>query len=241
MHLHVIICKSVEGKNMKKLIIVLLLTASLLFANSIVGSWQVDRKRTQSANKGTNQKILASSMVAMARMDIYGNKTLIAPNIGLKGKWIKKGKHYFLVADGEKKPIVLLDANHMTMTLGSRIYYTRIGNTAPKKTVVKQSEVGFKLESVYRSKKIKGDYRFLLLSKHKTVYFLQTDKTSHVSKKEIMSGKLFSQSKHGFVFHNDSPYEMKRGQPYIPMEDKEISVLSSKKLKYDGAEYVLQK
>jgi hypothetical protein len=106
---------------------------------------------------------------------------------------------------------------------------------------VKQSTVGFKLDRVYRSKKIQGDYRFLLLSKHKTIYFLQTDKTSYVSRKEIMSGKLLSQSKHGFVFHNDSPYEMKRGQPYIPMEDKEISVLSSKKLKYDGAEYVLQK
>jgi hypothetical protein len=94
---------------------------------------------------------------------------------------------------------------------------------------------------VYRSKKIKGDYRFLLLSKHKTIYFLQTDKTSHVSIKEIISGKLLSQRKQGFVFHNDSPYEMRKGQPYIPMENKEITVLSSKKLKYDGVEYVLQK
>ena len=97
-----------------------------------------------------------------------------------------------------------------------------------------------KLDRVYRSNKTKGDYRFLLLSKHKTMYFLQTDKTSHVSKKEIMSGKLLSQSKHGFVFHNDSPYEIRKGQPYIPMENKEITVLSSKKLKYDGVEYILQ-
>jgi hypothetical protein len=56
-----------------------------------------------------------------------------------------------------------------------------------------------------------------------------------------MSGRLLSQRKHGFAFHNDLPYEMRKGQPYIPMEDKEISILSSKKLKYDGAEYVLQK
>jgi hypothetical protein len=226
---------------MKKPIVALLLTTTLLFSNSIVGSWQIDKVRTKSANKDVDQKMLASSMVAMARMDIYGNKTLTAPNIGLKGKWIKKGEHYFLVADGEKKPIVLLDANHMSMSLGSRIYYTRIGNTAAKKRDLKQSTVGFKLDRVYRSKKIKGDYRFLLLSKHKTIYFLQTDKTSHVSRKEIMSGRLLSQRKHGFAFHNDLPYAMRKGQPYIPMEDKEITVLSSKKLKYDGAEYVLQK
>ena len=225
---------------MKKIIIALLLTTGLLVANSIVGSWQIDKVRTKSANRDANQKMLASSMVAMVRMNIYGNKTLTAPNIGLKGKWIKKGRHYFLVADGEKKSIVLLDANHMYMTLGSRIYYVRKGNTAPKKTEVKQSKVGFELGSVYRSKKIKGDYRFLLLSKHKTMYFLQTDKTSHVSIKEIMSGKLLSQSKHGFVFHNDSPYKIRKGQPYIPMENKEITVLSSKKLKYDGVEYILQ-
>jgi hypothetical protein len=56
-----------------------------------------------------------------------------------------------------------------------------------------------------------------------------------------MSGRLLSQRKHGFAFHNDLPYAMRKGQPYIPMEDKEITVLSSKKLKYDGAEYVLQK
>jgi len=226
---------------MNKSITVIFLTTALLFGSSIVGSWQIDKKRTQSANRDVTQKMFASSMVAMARMNIYENKTLTTPNIGLKGKWIKKGKHYFLLADGEKKSIVLLDASHMTMTLGSRIYYTRIGNTAPKKTDLKQSKVGFKLGNVYRSKKIKGDYRFLLLSKHKTMYFLQTDKTSHVSKKEIMTGKLLSQSKHGFVFHNDSPYEMRKDQPYIPMENKKITVLSSGKLKYDGAVYVLQK
>ena len=191
---------------MKKFIIAIVLTTAFLFGSSIVGSWQIDKKHTKSANKDANQK-----MLAMARMNIYGNKTLTAPNIGLKGKWIKKGKHYFLVADGEKKSIVLLDANHMYMTLGSHIYYVRMGNTAPKKTEIKQSKVTFKLGSVYRSKKIKGDYRFLLLSKHKTMYFLQTDKTSHVSIKEIMSGKLLSQSKHGFVFHNDSPYKIRKG------------------------------
>jgi len=185
--------------------------------------------------------MLASSMVAMARMNIYGNKTLTAPNIGLKGKWIKKGKHYFLLDNGNKKPIVLLDANHMTMALGSRMYYRRRGNTASKTTDVKLSKVTFKLDRVYHSKKTKGDYRFLLLSKHKTMYFLQTDKTSHVSRKEIISGKLRYADKDGFVFHNDSPYEMRKDQPYIPMEDKEITIVSSKKLKYDGVEYTLQK
>ena len=226
---------------MKRPIIAIVLTTVLLSANSIVGSWQIDKKHTKSANKDANQKMLSLNMAAMERMYIYENKTLTATNIGLKGKWIKKGKRYFLLDNGNKKPIVLLDANHMTMALGSRMYYTRKGNTAPKTTDVKQSKVTFKLGRVYRSKKIKGDYRFLLLSKHKTMYFLQTDKTNHVSKKEIMSGKLLSTGKEGFVFHNDSPYEMRKDQPYIPMEDKEVTVVSSKKLKYDGVVYVLQK
>jgi len=226
---------------MKKVIIVLL-TITSLFANNIVGSWQIDKERTQNANSSVNQKMLASSMVAMERMNIFENYTLISPNIGLKGKWIKKGRDYFLVADAEKKPIVLLDANHMYMTLGNRMYYIRSGETASHKTALNQSEVTFKLGKVYHSKRIKDDYRFLLLSENQTFYFLQTDKTSHISKKELITGKLMaSQKKHGFVFHNDSPYEIRKGQPYIPMERKEINILSAQKLKYDGAEYVLQK
>ena len=221
-----------------KQIIMILLSTSLLFSASIVGSWKIEKARTIKANKKENKM----AMKMFERMDIYKNHTVQIKPSGLDSKWVKSGKGYYMILHGDKVPITSIDVNHLTLQFDKdMVHYKRTSSKAIKQAFLKQSQVKFKLDRIYRSK-IKDDYAFILLSKNRTMYFLQTDRKKTISVKEIKAGKLKVQKKrNGFTFSDKAVYELKNGNPYIVLESKEIKVLSSKKFKYRGNVYELQK
>jgi len=225
---------------MKHIWIVMLSTMmffSVFVSANIVGSWKIDKERTIKANK----KVDEAGLKMFERMDIYNNHTVEIKVVGLKSKWKKSKKAYSMTVLGDVYPITLLDKNHLKVKLQDTVHYTRMSKKVIKQASVKQSEVRFQIGKIYRSK-IKDDYAFILLSKDRVMYFLQTDRKKKISTKEIIAGALKAQKKKkGFYFADNTVYELKNGNPYIIMEDKMVKILNAKELKYRGNVYVLQK
>jgi hypothetical protein len=232
-----------RGENMKQMkilgtiVMLLMLGSSLLFSASLVGSWKIDRARTIEANKKENKM----GMKMFALMNIYANHTVEITRVGLKSKLHKNAQGYSMIVAGDRVPVTLLDADHLTLQFEDTVYYTRMSSKVKEQTLLKQSQMRFELEKIYRTK-IKEDYAFILLSKDRTMYFLQTNRKNRISVKEIKAGELHGQKKRsGFTFADNNKYMLKNGNPYLLMEEKRIQVLSSKKLGYRGNIYALQK
>jgi len=224
-------------KSLWKIAVMILLSSSMLFSASLVGSWKIDKARTIKANKKENKM----GMKMFAEMNIYANHTVEITRIGLKSKLLKSAKGYSIIVSGDKVTVRLLDTDHLTLQFEDTVYYTRVSDSVKEQALLKPSQVRFKLDKIYRTK-IKEDHAFILLSRDRSMYFLQTDRKNHLSVKEIKAGELNQPKKrNGFTFADNSKYMLKNGNPYILMEEKQIRVLSSEKLNYRGNIYVLQK
>ncbi|BAF72967.1 hypothetical protein [Sulfurovum sp. NBC37-1] len=235
-------------KQVLKVCMVLVLVTGILSSSPLTGDWQIDKQYTYKNNNAKYKDILGMTMSMLSELKISDNNTIVAAKVGLKAKLKKRGKHYALVLDERELPLYLLDVNHIKLIQTApdnskyAMFYSRTKlKKVTKQSSLKQSQVKFKLDRVYRTK-IKEDYAFILLSKNRTMYFLQTDRKKKISAKEIKTGKLKLQKKQsGFTFSDKAVYELKNCNPYTVLEGKEVKIISSKKFKYRGNVYELQK
>jgi hypothetical protein len=102
---------------------------------------------------------------------------------------------------------------------------------------IDKSITKLKLGSIYRSKKIKGEYRFILIQKDKKFFFLQTDKTDYITIDQIKSGDIEGK---GSTFWDSSLVYIENGLMFVGLEDKQIEELSPTKFRYFGADFELQ-
>lgn len=210
----------------------IIMASSVLFASSIVGSWKVDKERSLRENKNIDP----AGFEMFKYIDIDKNHAVNIKPIGFEGKVQQGTKGYFMMLMGKKIPITPVDANYLKLKFEDNVYYKRLGNAIKD---FKQSDVTFKLGEIYRTK-IKDEYAFILLSKNRTMYFMQTDVKNKISPKEIKAGKIKIR-KNSSYFSDNTSYELKNGNPYLAVEGQEIKVISSEKFEYRGNVYVLQK
>ena len=238
-------------KQVLKVCVVLVLVTGILSSSPLTGDWQIDKQYTYKNNKAKYKDILGMTMSMLSELKISDNNTIVAAKVGLKAKLKKRGKHYALVSDERELPLYLLDANHIKLIQTApdnskyAMYYSRTKTKHQKIKVFSSSQLGFKLNNVYRSKKIEGDYRFMLFTNKGELYYVQTDRTDHLTAKEIRSKnimKILKQKRRmGSSFANTDKYIVKNGKVYTLLGEEKIEVINSEKLKYDGAIYALQK
>jgi len=232
-------------------ILIAILISPILIASSVVGSWQIDKGYTRSHNSKKYKDILNMTMEVISILDISKKHEVVARNIGLHAKLQKSEKHFNLVSKGSSLPLYLLDNRHIkliqTAPDGSKysMYYNRISSNYKKEVTFKSNKLGLKLNRVYRSKKIDHEYRFLLLSKKGKFFFVQTDRTSHLTSKEVRSKNILKilrkKSTQGSSFVDSDRFVVKKRKIYTLIGRKRIRVINSKRVKYYNVVYKLQK
>jgi len=236
---------------MKRLLFGFVLGTGILLSSPLTGSWQVDKSYTVKHNKAKYKDILTVTMNMLSDLDIAANNEIVARKVGLHAKLEKRGNHYVLVADGSALPLYLLDARHMKLIQIApdrskyALYYSRTKLKHEKAKTFTSAQLGFKLNRVYRSIKIEGDYRFMLFTKKGEFFFVQTDRTNHLTTKEIRSKDIMKilkqKSRMGSSFANTDRYIVKNGKVHTLLGEQKLEVINSEKLKYYGAIYELQK
>ncbi|MCK5855422.1 MAG: hypothetical protein KAG56_09385 [Sulfurovaceae bacterium] len=97
---------------------------------------------------------------------------------------------------------------------------------------------------VYRTERIADSYHFLLLNKNGKYYYLQTNKVSSITAKEIQSPKVLENLKTkqswGQAFSSTGHFTEKKGKLYTKKYWDEIKVISKKKIKYKNKTFKIQ-
>ncbi len=226
-----------------KITILALLTQLSLISDTIVGSWEIDKKKTQHENSNVDINIVGITIAFFDSVNIYDNHTIISEKADFNAKWEKDGTQHVAINKSTKTAIDLLDNNSLKMVIktidASKIplFYKRV--KTKNKTTLDQSTTELKLNHIYKSQKIAGEYRFLLVDKEdKKLYFLQTDKRDTITIAEIKSATIEGK---GSVFSDDPGVYIKNGHIFTHFSDQKVEVLSSNQLKYYGALYTLQR
>lgn len=163
---------------MKTLYLLLLLTLhTSLFANPLVGSWEVDAKASLQNNPTLNereQQMVLGLADELNLIEIYKDNTLFMGKD--KGEWKKVlGTSYLLSANGNSVNAILKDEKHLDLQFNMRGAILTL-NYVPKGSVVKVARIlpqNFPYyEKAYRSELTQGEgkYKFIKLSKEGVLY-----------------------------------------------------------------------
>ena len=234
-----------------KICMVLVLGTGILLSSPLTGAWQIDESYTTKQNKAKYRDILTVTMKMLSDLDIADNNVIVAKKVGLHAKLETRGDHYALVADGNALPLYLLDAGHMKLIQIApdrskyALYYSRTKTKHQKIKAFTSSQIGFKFNRVYRSKKIDGDYRFMLFTKKGELYYVQTDRINYLTANEIRSKNIMKILKQkgymGSSFANTDRYIVKNGNVHTLLGEEKLEVINSEKFKYYRVIYKLQK
>jgi len=217
---------------MKKFLSTLMVMGGLLFSNSIVGSWHLERVDTNvNGLSGFLQKLLSS-----VKFNADGSC--------VTGEYIKKcykkdgnSRYRLYNSSGEVRGEVILNGNrklHMaTNENGQRadIYFHRVGKSA-----IKRPKRGLKLNRVYYAR-VNGKDKFLLFKKSGNYYYLSSNKSNHTQirdfKNKIRGRKTnlhnYSYTHDSYIIRNGKYYSLFMGFSQTPIE-----IISATKIKFDN-------
>ena len=97
---------------------------------------------------------------------------------------------------------------------------------------------------VYRTDRIADSYHFLLLSKDKQYYYLQTNKVSTITASELKSPKVLeilkTKQSWGQAFASKGKFIEKKGKLYTEKYWDKIKIISKNKIRYLNKTYKIQ-
>ncbi len=241
----------------QKLFSLFIMSSTLLFSDSIVGAWTIDKSKAEQAVKAYAQDEMEeffASMMLMAMMDIEFNDdgSCKMRQKSISKCWKQTTNQYILYGDkggGKSADIEILDANHILLKLRDKkmpktleVTYNRVNvitRIAPKITMKK--------DKVYHAKNIKnemladGGDGFLIFTAEDEYYTLLTDAFTSCSKEKLKSIiKKDKSDKSGFLLNkgaytvDSGHYKVRDNAFYTLFEGKEIEVLSDSHIRYGG-------
>ncbi len=246
----------------QKLFITWMMSGTLLFANSIVGAWTIDKNKAQQAIKVYAEDEMEEFFISMLLMSMADIEFQTDGRCKMTQKshskcWTSHANHYTLYGDKGKKSgeITLVDDKHLLLKLSDEkipkvmsVEYSRVAlstKVAPKIVMEK--------DKVYHAKHIKhemlenGGDGFLIFTGEDDYYNLLTDAFSTCSKEKLKAIiKKDKSNQGGFLLHkgayvsDSGQYKIKDNAFYTFFEGRKIEVLTPNHIYYDGNDYYLQ-
>jgi len=241
-----------------KLISTLLLSSTLLFSNSIVGAWTIDKEKAEKSIKSSAKNEMEQfvlSMMATLMIDIQfkgdGSCTLAGKN---RGKcWVSSGDGFILYdKKGENSGTVsLADNNHFELSFTEMplsFEFTRVDISS-----LEAPKVVMKKDRVYHAKNVKDEMfsstgdAFLMFTEENEYYNLLSDGFSSFSVSELKALIAKSKSREGGFLLQKGAYSVDRGAYkvknnsfYTTFGEKKIEVITPEHIKYNGYDYYLE-
>ena len=227
-----------------KLILFVLLSVNILFANSIVGSWSMNKS---SANKAINaahsemERFFANAIVrSLHSIKFKKGGSCIIGGKYISKCWIKRANYYVLYGKNGRKEgtAKLFNANRLRIHLQKNSEKTAMYFTYHKSKHVNSSAPKHKIRKyrIYRA----GN-RYLMFLKNSKYVLVEIDNNKSVSTKDIKA--IIYKKKHNV--HNYSresdSYIVRNGKYYTLFMGELIRVKSYKHIVFKGHHFYLQR
>lgn len=246
----------------QRLFIALCMSSSLLFCDSIVGAWSIDKSKAEKSLKAYAQNEMEeffAGMILTALMDIEfkADGSCKMSQKSMSKCWEQNANHYILYGDKGKKSadIDMLDVNHMVLKLRDE-KMTRVLNVEYNRVDISTRvapKIVMKKDLVYHAKNVKnemlenGGDSFLIFTAEDAYYSLTTNAFTSCSTQKLKAiikkdksdegGFLLN---HGAYSVHSGHYKIKNNAYYTLFDNKKIEVISPSHIKYNGYDYYLQ-
>ncbi len=225
-----------------KLIIAILLGVNILFANSIVGSWTMNKSSANKAlreSKSELEKFFASIIVRSLHTIKFkkGGSCVVAGKY-ISRCWSKSGHHYVLYGESGKKEGTVRVLSSKSMKLGIQknskqtpmyLNYHKSKATSsrpPKHKIIKHR--------IYHA----GNNYLMFLNNNKYV-LVEIDNNQRVSTKDIKALIYKKRNNiHGYSRENGN-YIARNGKFYTILMNEPIDVKSSRHIVFKGRNFYL--
>ena len=241
-----------------KLLSTLLLSSTLLFSNSIVGAWTIDKEKAEKnikANAKNEMEQFVLGMMATAMIDMQfkddGSCTLAGKN---RVKcWVNSGENFSLYGDkdGISGTVTLSDNNHFKLVFSEiplSFEFIRVNSSS-----METPDVVMVKDRVYHAKNVKDEMfsttgdAFLMFTGENEYFNLLSDGFSSFSVSEFKAVIEKNKSKEGGFLLEKGAYSLDRGgykvknhSFYTIFNEKKIEVITPKHIKYNGYDYYLE-
>jgi len=250
-----------------KLLTTLLMSSTLLFSNSIVGAWTIDKEKGEKlfeehANNEMEQFVI--SMMAMAMVDIE-YKEDGSCQITTKNRtkcWEKvSDNHYTLYEeDGSDKgvKVKLIDENSMELIINEpklKFTFNRVdaSSMVAPKIVMKKDSIYHAKDIEMKDFHVKGSGYFIFTGENE-FYHLSTEKLNSLSLEELKEIKAKDERNEGGFLIKKGAYAVNKGEYSVKnnafytriapfseeFSEKKIEVISPKQILFNGYNYYLE-
>jgi len=250
-----------------KLVTTLLMSSTLLFSNSIVGAWTIDKEKGEQLLKDhahNEMEQFVISMMAMAMADIEfkedGSCQLDTKNRTKCWEKVSDNHYRLYEEDGSDKgvKVKVIDEKSMELMMNKpklNFTFNRVdaSSMVAPKIVMKKDRVYHAKNIEMKEFHIKGSGYLLFTGEHK-FYHLSTEKLNSLTLEELKEIKAKDErNEGGFLIKkgayavNKGEYSVKNNAFYTSIDpfteefsEKKIEVISPKQILFNGYNYYLE-